>query len=256
MDAIHSLADTISTVFLIYWIKLAKRPPDEDHPFGHGRYEPLGGLLLGLLLTVMGGVLLVQQFFQFTEPSKEWIHPQAWVFPFLALIALEVSYQILKRTAIKFHSTALQADAVHYRVDALTSLFAMTALICASYFPQWGDSIDHLGAILIALFMMVNGFVAFRKNMNQLTDKIPEPRFFNRVKVAAKRVKGVKETEKIRIQSYGPDAHVNIDIEVEPQLSVELAHRISQQVRVEIQKEWPAVQDVTVHVEPYYAHDH
>ena len=87
-------------------------------------------------------------------------------------------------------------------------------------------------------------------------DRIPEDRFFNTVRQAAKHVEGVLETEKIRIQRYGPDAHVDIDIEVDPGLTVEVAHAISQKVRVEIQKAWPAVRDVTVHIEPYYSGDH
>lgn len=64
------------------------------------------------------------------------------------------------------------------------------------------------------------------------------------------------DTEKTRIQLYGPDAHVDIDIEVDPELSVQKAHKISQEVRIEIQKAWPAVRDVTVHIEPYYPNDH
>jgi divalent metal cation (Fe/Co/Zn/Cd) transporter len=89
-----------------------------------------------------------------------------------------------------------------------------------------------------------------------MMDRIPNPRFFEKVKNAARSVDGVEETEKIRIQLYGPDAHVDIDIEVDPHLTVEVAHKISQQVRAEIQKKWTAVRDVTVHVEPYYPNDH
>lgn len=256
MDAAQTLLDISSTLFLLYCIRLANRPPDEDHPFGHGRYEPLGGLLLGMLLVVLGGVLFIQQVFQVAQSHEEWGHPFAWVFPLTALVLLEASYHIVVKVAKKMHSPALMADALHYRIDALTSLFATIALMVASYIPAWGFTVDRLGAIFIALFMVVTGSVAVRNNLNQLMDKTPDGSFFQRVRQAAKRVKGVKETEKIRIQSYGPDAHVDIDVEVDPQLTVAYAHKISQQVRLEIQKEWPAVRDVTVHVEPYYAGDH
>lgn len=95
-----------------------------------------------------------------------------------------------------------------------------------------------------------------RDNLHQLLDRIPATHYFDTVKQAARRVKGVFGTEKIRIQLYGPDSHVDIDIEVEPEMSVLAAHEISQQVRVEIQKDWPAVRDVTVHIEPFYPNDH
>jgi cation diffusion facilitator family transporter len=257
MDALSSLFDVASSIFLIICIKLAARPPDKEHPFGHGRYEPLGGLQLGLLLILLGGGLIVQQVGNiFNDIDKEPLNPYAWIFPFLAVVLLEVCYQVVVRAAKKQNSPALAVDALHYRIDALTSLFAMVALVFAAYLPNWSLLIDHIGAIAIAIVMMVIGIIASRNNLNQLLDRIPDKKYFDGVKKAAKSVAGVKETEKIRIQLCGPDAHVDIDVEVDPKLSVDKAHEISQEVRLEIQKAWPAVQDVTVHIEPYYPGDH
>lgn len=257
LDAVSSLLDVISSVFLIFCVKLAQRPPDQDHPFGHGRYEPLGGLLLGLLLTVLGSVMVVQQLLGvFQENQHRHLHPWAWIFPAVAMVVLEIAYRLIIHTAKREHSPALAADAVHYRMDSLTSLFATLALIVAAFWPEWGVTIDHAGAILIALFMIGVGLLASRENFHQLMDKAPDSAFFERVRQAALKTRGVEGTEKIRIQQYGPDAHVDIDVEVDPRLSVDKAHQISQQVRVEIQKAWPAVRDVTVHIEPYYANDH
>jgi cation diffusion facilitator family transporter len=257
LDAVASIADILSTVFLIVCIKLAERPPDREHPFGHGRYEPLGGFLLGILLIALGGIMFFQQGLEaFQDRKEESMHPWAWIFPFVAILLLEFCYRFVNRIAKKQNSPALAADAVHYRIDSLTSLFATLALILAAYMPEWGVFVDHMGAIVIAIFMIGLGVAASRSNLNQIMDKVPDSLFFEKVRQAANKVKGVKGTEKIRIQSYGPDAHVDIDIEVEPQLSVEAAHKISQEVRVEIQKEWAAVRDVTVHIEPYYMNDH
>jgi divalent metal cation (Fe/Co/Zn/Cd) transporter len=100
------------------------------------------------------------------------------------------------------------------------------------------------------------GLIASKKNLNQLLDRVPESEFFDLVRKAALKVVGVRDTEKIRIQHYGPDAHVDIDVEVDPHLTVEEAHTISQHVRSSIQHDWPNVQDVTVHIEPYYEGDH
>lgn len=257
LDAISSFTDVISSLFLVFCIRLAQRPPDHDHPFGHGRYEPLGGLLLGILLIVLGGVMLAQQLLGvFQEEMHRHIHPLAWLFPAIAMISLEIAYRLLIRTAKRQHSPALLADAAHYRMDSLTSLFATIALIVAAFWPEWGLTIDHIGAIVIAFFMIGMGFLASRENFHQLMDKIPDSHFFEIVKKAALRASGVEGTEKIRIQQYGPDAHVDIDIEVNPSLTVAKAHKISQQVRLEIQKAWPSVRDVTVHIEPYYRNDH
>ncbi len=257
MDIMASSMDIVSTIFLIICIKLAKRPPDQDHPFGHGRYEPLGGLILGLLLIIVGGFLLVQQAMgAIQEEHIHEIHSWAWIFPAIGVILLEICYRYIIRTAKIENCPALAADAYHYRIDGITSLFATLALLAAAFAPHWSLLIDHLGAILINLFMMIVGFIALRENLYQLMDKVPDELFFERVKAAAVQVDGVKGTEKIQIQLYGPDAHVDIDVEVDPSLSVDEAHKISQKVRAEIQKGWPAVRDVTVHIEPYYANDH
>lgn len=257
MDALASLIDVASSLVLMASIKLADKPPDDDHPFGHGRFEPLVGLQIGLMLILIGGGMLFQQFFQLFNPIQgETISQFIWIIPFGAFIFLEVCYRVVMRTAKKQNSPALAADAAHYRVDSISSFLAGIALILGAFFPNFGPFFDHLGAVFIALLMIGIGIKAFKQNLHQIMDRIPDIRFFTMVKNASKRVSGVLGTEKIRIQLYGPDAHVDIDVEVDPKLSVEIAHKISQKVRVEIQKEWPAVRDVTVHIEPYYPNDH
>jgi cation diffusion facilitator family transporter len=257
LDALSSTFDVASSVFLVLCIKLASKPPDEDHPFGHGRYEPLIGLQLGVLLAFIGSSMVFQQVFQVAaHTERENISPWAWVIPMIAVLFLELSYHVVIRVAKKQNSPALAADAVHYRMDSITSLFAALALICGAFFPQISKSLDHVGAIVIALIMIAIGFSAARMNLHQLMDRIPSPEFFDLVRTASLNVPGVLGTEKIRIQNYGPDAHVNIDIEVQPDLTVEKAHSLSQKVRAEIQKQWPAVRDVSVHIEPYYPNDH
>lgn len=257
LDALASFVDVLSTVLLVVCIRLAARPPDANHPFGHGRFEPLFGLQLGLVMACIGAGMVIQQSFALSSPGQTMqISPVAWIVPFLAVILLELCYRIVMQTAKRQHSPALAADAFHYRIDGLTSLCATFALGVGAYMPTWSHAIDHIGAIVIALLMVGLGLKSAWENTSQLLDRVPDGQFFTRVKEAAVRASGVRGTEKIRIQQYGPDAHVDIDVEVDPELTVEVAHGISQQVRAEIQKEWPAVQDVTVHIEPYYPNDH
>ena len=104
--------------------------------------------------------------------------------------------------------------------------------------------------------MVVLGAAAARENFHQLLDRTPDEAHFEQVKSAALRVGGVLGVEKVRIQHAGPDAHVDIDIEVDPEMNVAAAHVITQHVRAEIQRDWPSVREVVVHVEPYYPGDH
>ncbi|WP_041941543.1 cation diffusion facilitator family transporter [Waddlia chondrophila] len=257
MDALASSLDIACSLILIVFIKLAAKPPDEDHPFGHGRYEPLAGLQLGVFMVLVGLGMAGQQLFQLMEdvPSSP-IDSNVWLIPLAATLLLEACYHVISRVAIQQNSPALSADAAHYRMDALTSLFAAVTLIIAAWFPDWSVVIDHIGAIFIAVLMVAIGSFAARSNLHQLMDKVPSDNYFEVVKKAARAVDGVLETEKIRIQLYGPDAHVDIDVEVSPELPVDQAHRISQKVRRNIQKAWPAVREVTVHIEPFYPDDH
>lgn len=257
MDAISSFIDVFFSFSLIYFIRFAERPPDKNHPFGHGRFEPLVGMQIGVLVVTIGIIAFFQQVLHLsTKVEQPPVAPIAWIIPLMAVILLEICYRIVMRTAKKQNSPALAADALHYRIDGITSAIAMIALLIAAYVPSLSGTIDHLGAISIACFMVGIGIYAAKNNLYQLIDTVPDEQYFDKVRGAALHIEGVRDTEKIRIQQYGPDAHVNIDIEVDPTLTVEVAHQITQKVRAEIQKAWPAVRDVTVHVEPYYPGDH
>ena len=257
LDALSSFLDIGASLLLMLCVRLADKPPDTHHPFGHGRFEPIAGLQLGVFLVIIGGYLgVTQAVFAAEETSLRVISPYAWLIPFGAVFLLEMGYQALKKVAKKQSSPALLADAVHYRIDGVTSLFAAIALALGAYFPHYSLVLDHVGAILISILMIGVGVKAGWSNLNQILDRVPDPEYFKKVHEAAMSVQGVMATEKLRIQSYGPDAHISIDIEVDPFLSVEVAHAITQEVRIEIQKSWPSVRDVIVHVEPFYENDH
>ena len=257
VDALSSLFDVGMSLFLILCIRLADKPPDRHHPFGHGRFEPVAGLQMGLFLVILGGFVAYRQLVAAVdEHCLHAISPYAWLIPLGGMLLLETGYRHLQRVARRQNSPALLADAVHYRLDGLSCLLATVALALGAYFPTCSLLLDHIGAILIALFMVGIGAKAAWSNLDQILDRTPSLEYFKIVNQAALSVEGVYATEKLRIQSYGPDAHVSIDVEVNPALSVEVAHEITQRVRLAIQTAWPAVRDVIVHVEPYYENDH
>lgn len=256
-DGIASAVDVLFSLILLCGIWFAAKAPDDDHPFGHGRYEPLAGFQLSVFMIVGGIALVAQQSWSlFDVVEKEVLSPWAWTIPMGAVFLLEFSYQIMMHYARTHNSPALKADAVHFRIDALNSLFATVALLLVAFFPEGSSLFDHTGAILIAALMGIIGLLAARDNFYQLLDRKPDQKYFQLVREQAMRVEGVMDTEKLRIQVSGPDAHVDIDVEVDPKMDIENGHRISQHVRARIQEAWPAVRDVVVHLEPYYPNDH
>jgi len=257
VDALSTIADVIAGLLIVLAIKLAERPPDAEHPFGHGKYEPLAGLQLGVLISLFGVFMLVQQGmaagFDHIEGRTLW---WAWAIPAGVAVALELFCQLALRTGRREHSTALVAEAYHFRVDAVASLLAAVGLGAAALAPGAGALVDHLCAMLLAAIMAALGAFAAWENLHQLLDRAPSEAAFQRVRNAAAAVAGVHDVEKVRIQCAGPDAHVDIDVEVDPAITVHNAHEIAQLVRVSIQTEWPAVREVVVHVEPFYEGDH
>jgi cation diffusion facilitator family transporter len=257
VDAVASVFDVVASLAIVLAIRLAARPPDDEHPFGHGRYEPLAGLQLGLLVCAAGLWLAVRYLFGAVgAPAAGDIHAWAWCIPAASAVILEISARIVRQMGERRESTALLAEGFHYRIDAATSIVAGAGLLAASQFPQQGHRIDVICAALLAIVMVILGAAAANENFHQLLDRTPDEAHFERVKTAALRVAGVKGVEKVRIQHAGPDAHVDIDIEVDPDMQVAAAHVITQHVRAEIQRDWPSVREVVVHVEPYYPGDH
>jgi cation diffusion facilitator family transporter len=257
VDAVSSLFDVAASIAIVFAVRLAARPPDEEHPFGHGRYEPLAGLQLGLLVCIAGVWLAARHVAgMFETPAAGEVKAFAWCIPAGAAVVLEFSARLIERSGRRQHSSALIAEGFHYRVDAATSIVAAVGLLTASRLPAYGHLIDLLSAALLAVIMLTLGALAAWENLHQLLDRVPREDHFQRVRESALKVDGVLGVEKVRIQHAGPDAHVDIDIEVDPDMPVSAAHVITQHVRARIQADWPFVREVVVHVEPFYAGDH
>lgn len=257
VEGVATSIDILSTIFLAFSIKIAARPPDHDHPFGHGRTEPIFGMQLSLILTIIGGVIVVQQLTTFPT----WHIPLSyvkytWIFPLIVFIGLQITSQLMSKAAAFYHSPVLKVEARHIKIDSYSSFLITLAFAFAAFFPEISSWIDHLGAIGVAVTMILFSIFSLKENMDQLMDKKPDQGYFDQVKKAALGVTEVADVEKVRIQLFGPNAHVDIDIEVDPQMPVWKAHQVSQQVRLEIQKAWSFVQDVIVHIEPHYPNDH
>lgn len=256
LDAVGTTCDICFSIFLIFSIKYASRPPDENHPFGHGRFEPIAGLQLSIVLVTLGAILGFNQLKGTVFIANRTFPFYTFLIPLLAGVLLELCFQYFKYTASKTHSAALLADAYHFRSDALNSFIAALALGLGFINPEYAAFLDHMGAFVIAIIMMITGTKNIFNNLHQLLDKKPSNAYLRKIVEAACKIEGVLGTEKLRVQRYGPDAHVDIDIEVDPLMPVMDAHKIAQQVRVSIQETLPEVQDVMVHVEPYFEADH
>ncbi len=257
LDGLATIADVASSIAVIVSIKLAERPPDKDHPFGHGKYEPLIGMQLGIFFVLSGTAMLIHEWMQFLhlEPKPP-LERTVWLVPLVACALLEMAGRRMQHIARQEQASVLTSEAFHFRIDSLSSILALVATVAGAVVPDASWIFDAFGAMAIAIFMIGIGVYAAKTNCNQLLDRIPDNRYFATVRQAAMKTAGVLGVEKIRMQHSGPDAHVDIDVEVDPNIRVEQAHTISQQVRLSIQRAWPQVREVVVHIEPFYPNDH
>jgi cation diffusion facilitator family transporter len=252
-DAFHSASDVISSVVVLVGIKAASKPPDHDHPYGHGKAELVAAIIVSVLLAVVGIELIIHTGYSFLAPPEV---PSGWVIYIIlfSILAKEALYQVKNRIGGRMHSQALIADAWHHRSDALSSIAVLAgvgaALMAETLQMEWLIYADPAAGLLIAgmiLKMAWNiGYEAVHKTLDHTLHK--EDTETMRQKVFE--IDGVKSIDSFRAREHGHYIIVDIKISVPSDLSVEEGHTISKRVKDELMK-IENIEDVLVHVNPY-----
>ena len=248
-DGLESAGDVAASGVVLFGFLVAARPADEDHPYGHGRYETLTGLAVGLIL-VLGGIGICIHSLQGVAVVHE--PPAAYgVWPLLGSIAAKAGLAVLK-----FHygrgigSSALIADAWNDTVDMLAGVAALTALGLTLHDPQRFLAADHYGGAAVGLIVIFTGLRVAKDTATQLTDVMPAPELISEIRTCAQAVPGVIGIEKCYARNTGLQYHVDLHVEVDPELTVRDSHEIATRVRFHLRERLPWIADVLVHVEP------
>jgi cation diffusion facilitator family transporter len=247
-DAFHTLSDTASSVVVILGFKAAKRDPDKEHPFGHGRFEYITTLVIAVLLLVTGAEFIWQALerliggVEIIQSEYLWIIGIAVI---LSSLVKEAMARFSMRLGKKIDSSALIADAWHHRSDALTSIPVGIAIIGANYNLH---ILDPIFGIVVALLIIYTAITLFRYSSDTLVGKSPDEETINTIADAAHSVGGVCGTHRITVHDYGTTKIVSLHVEVECDITAERAHEIAQSVE-------DKVTDITrsstiVHVDP------
>jgi cation diffusion facilitator family transporter len=245
-DGFHSLSDGTSNLIGLVGIHLACRPTDEDHPYGHKKYETLFSLIIAALLFVVAFNLAKEGFRRIHNPAMPVIDINSFV---VMITTLSVNIYVMfyeRKRGLTLKSDILISDAMHTRADILTSLSVIAALI----FIKMGFPIlDPIVTILISLFIAYAGFEIVRESSNILVDSAAILNV-KRIEDIVLLVKGVKTCHKIRTRGRPDDIHVDLHVLVSPDMHVDNAHKISDVIEEAIKKGIPEVTDVVVHIEP------
>jgi len=250
-DAVESLADIFSSLIVWRGIVIASVPADEDHPYGHGKAEPIASAIVATMLLLAAVGIAV-------EAIKEIFNPHHTPAPFtllvlIAVIAIKESlFRFVKSEGDAIKNTAVQSDAWHHRSDAITSFAAFMGISIALIGGKGYESADDIAALFASGIIAFNGWRLLKPALSELMDKSPDPFIISQIRQIAEKVDGVEYVEKCFVRKMGYQLYVDMHIEVDGSSTVENAHRIAHIVKDKIRETMPIVNDVLIHIEPAF----
>jgi len=249
-DGIESTADVFSSLLVLFGMRYANRPPDENHPYGHGKAEPLMTFIVVGFLIVSAVVIAYQSVVNMQAPKEM---PKAWTLYILGAIIIwkEISYRKVIRSAKKLDSTALKADAWHHRSDAITSIAAFVGISVALLLGEGYEAADDVAALFAAGFILYNSYRIFRPALGEVMDEHRYDELENEIRKISLTVPGVIGTEKCLVRKNGMYYLVDLHALVNAEISVKEGHRIAHDLQDALIEAIPSIDMVLVHIEPF-----
>jgi cation diffusion facilitator family transporter len=249
-DAVESLADIFSSIVVWRAVMVAEEPADAEHPYGHGKAEPIASAIVSTMLLLAAGGIMANSIQEILAPTRLAPRP----FTLLALLAVvvikEMLFRFVAREARSVESTAIHADAWHHRSDAITSLAAAIGITIALVGGKGYESADDVAALVAAVIIAWNGWRLLQPALNELMDAAPSPEIVEKIRQAATSIGGVQAIEKCIVRKTGHLYLVDMHVEVDPAMTVQEGHAIAHDVKDKVRATIPSVRDVLVHVEP------
>jgi len=246
-DGVESILDIGGSLIIWSGLKLANKPPDESHPYGHGKAEPLAAVLVALVVLGAAGLLAVESVREIATPHHS---PKPFTLAVLVgVVAVkEGLFRFVQRH--KGNSTALEVDAWHHRADAMTSIAAFLGISVALVGGPGYESADDYAALLACGLIAYNGVHLLIPSLQEVMDKAPPKEFQREVRRVAGAVPQVEAIDKCFVRKMGFDYYVDIHVRVRGDLTVIEGHAIAHAVKDELQAANPAIRGALVHIEP------
>lgn len=248
-DAIESTTDIFSSLLVLFGLKYAKRPADENHPYGHGKIEPLITFLVVAFLVTSATIIAYESIQNIQTPHKV---PKSWTLIILGVIILwkEISFRIVIRKSKETNSSSLKADAWHHRSDAITSVMAFMGISIALIFGEGYETADDWAALLASAFILYNSYLIFRPALGEIMDEHLYDDLLEEIREESVKVNGVIGTEKCFIRKAGMKYHVDLHAIVDGKISVKEGHDISHRLKDHLRNVKPNLGHVLIHIEP------
>ena len=241
--------DVLASAVVLVGLVVASRPPDDNHPYGHGRIETVAGLFVGFVLIAGGLGIVWRSMVSMAAPA---VTPGAAAVAVLlvGIVVRAVMATLKFRVARQIGSLSLRSDAWNDSVDILSGVMGLGAVLLARLSPERFGAADHYGAVFVGLIVVATGVRVTRSATLDLADTMPDPIKTDAVRTVALGVSGVVAVEKQHARKTGLRYHIDLHVEVDPDMSVRESHRIAHNVQQAIREQLVWVADVLVHVEP------
>ena len=248
-DAIESTADIFSSFLVLFGLKYANRPADKNHPYGHGRAEPLITFLVVGFLITSATIIAYESIKNIGTPHEL---PKIWtLFVLIPLIIWkEISFQLVIRKAKETNSSSLKADAWHHRSDAITSIAALIGISIALYFGKGYETADDWAALFASGFILYNSYKIFRPALGEIMDEHLYDDLVAEIRKVSLTCAGVVATEKCFVRKAGMKYHVELHAIVQADITVKYGHEIAHKLKDTLLNDIPQLGHVLIHIEP------
>lgn len=247
-DAIHSASDVFSTFIVMIGVKLASKESDKEHPYGHERMECVAAIVLAVILCITGvgiGYNGIKSLIKGTVTSE--VGLIALVAAVLSIVIKECMFWYTRHYAKEINSSALMADAWHHRSDALSSIGSLIGIIGARLGYLRADSI---ASVVIALFIVKAAYDIFKDAVDKLVDKSCDEATEIKILESIEESDEIEKVDKLFTRVFGTRVYVDLEISVDGRMELEKAHQIAENIHDEIERKFPEVKHIMVHVNP------
>lgn len=249
-DASETSADVLSSLLLWIGLRISMKPADKEHPYGHGKAEPLAAIVISLFLLATA-VWIAWHAIEFIRTPHQL--PRRFTLGILLIVILikEGMFRYVLKVGKEINSQAVKADAWHHRSDAITSVAAFVGILVAILMGRGYEAADDWAALIASGIIVYNAIHLLRPALDEVMDAAPSGEIVRKVRQVAAGISGVDLVEKCYVRKMGFDYYVDLHIQVNPDLSVSRGHEIAHHVKDSLLQTIPGIKDVLIHVEPY-----
>jgi cation diffusion facilitator family transporter len=245
-DGIHSISDLLTDILVLIVTRFSREEPDAEHPYGHGRFETLGTVVLGSLLLAVAGGMVLDSFQRIFHLSPIVPGSITLLIALLSILSKEWLYRYTINISKKIRSKMLEANAWHHRSDALSSIVVFIGIAGAMMGIHW---LDPLAEFIVSLMVGKIGLELAWSSIKELVDTALSEEETQEIRDFIKQIPGVRNVHDLRSRLMGPDVLLDVHIQVSSSISVSEGHQIGLVVTQNLYKQFPSIKDITFHID-------